>query len=122
MPTKYDDSDIEICLLKSIGVTILKRRTALDLSQEELAEKARLHRTYISDLERGRRNPSVLTLFRVSQGLGLSLPDLLADVEPASAPGPAQGGDLTEDMTEAMSGTANCKVTLSDVNAGLNWQ
>ncbi|GAB5504385.1 helix-turn-helix domain-containing protein [Pyruvatibacter sp.] len=40
-------------------------------SQEELAYEADLHRTYISDLERGTRNPSVLILEKLGKALGV---------------------------------------------------
>jgi len=42
-----------------LGVAIKTQRTSLGISQEELAHRAGLHRTYISDLERGARNPSI---------------------------------------------------------------
>jgi transcriptional regulator with XRE-family HTH domain len=84
MSTKSHSPDTELCLLRSLGETIYKRRVSLALSQEQLAEKANLHRTYISDLERGRRNPSMLTLSRLAMGLGLRLVDLISDADPSS--------------------------------------
>lgn len=42
------------------------------LSQETLAEKAGLDRTYISMLERGKRQPTLETLFKLSEALGIS--------------------------------------------------
>jgi transcriptional regulator with XRE-family HTH domain len=47
------------------------------ISQEDLAEMANLHRTYISDVERGVRNISMATAIRIAQALGLDLKDLL---------------------------------------------
>ncbi len=64
-------------LLDSIGFAISKRRAELGLSQEELALAARVHRTYVSDLERGTRNVSVLTLDRIANALDLPLEVLL---------------------------------------------
>lgn len=46
-------------------------------SQEELAERAGLHRTYVSGVERGVRNPTVTVLEKLARGLGVSMPDLI---------------------------------------------
>ena len=46
-------------------------------SQEELAERASLHRTYVSGVERGVRNPTVTVLEKLARGLGVSMPDLV---------------------------------------------
>jgi transcriptional regulator with XRE-family HTH domain len=64
-------------LLLNIGGAVAKRRIELDLSQEELAERAGLHRTYISDVERGLRNLSILTLERIAEGLDVPIGALL---------------------------------------------
>jgi transcriptional regulator with XRE-family HTH domain len=45
----------------------------LGLSQEALAERAALHRTYISDIERGARNVSLLSIERLARGLEVSI-------------------------------------------------
>lgn len=47
-------------------------------SQEELAERAGLHRTYVSGVERGVRNPTVTVLEKLARGLGVSMPDLVS--------------------------------------------
>lgn len=52
------------------------------MSQEDLAEASKLSRNYISDIERGVRNPTLMALIGLSRALRLSLRDLLADVEP----------------------------------------
>jgi transcriptional regulator with XRE-family HTH domain len=54
-----------------------ERREVLGISQEELASRAGLHRTYISDIERGARNPSLKTLSRLADALELSTSDLI---------------------------------------------
>jgi transcriptional regulator with XRE-family HTH domain len=46
-------------------------------SQEEFAERAGLHRTYVSGVERGVRNPTVTVLEKLARGLGVSMPDLV---------------------------------------------
>jgi CheY-like chemotaxis protein len=48
----------------------------MGISQEELADRAGLHRTYISDVERGMRNPSLESIAKLAQALDLTLPAL----------------------------------------------
>jgi len=55
-------------------------REALDWSQEQLAEQAGLHRTYISGLERGERNVSVLNILRLARALQSTPGELLNDI------------------------------------------
>lgn len=56
-------------LLAGVSRAIQQRREEIGLSQEEVAHRAGLHRTYISDIERGARNPSLKTLARLSEAL-----------------------------------------------------
>jgi transcriptional regulator with XRE-family HTH domain len=58
---------------------VLIFRTAKGWSQEKLAEGAGLHRTYISQLERGHRNPTLSVLERVSSALDIQPTDLLKE-------------------------------------------
>lgn len=69
-------------LQRRFGRVVRTHRAALDLSQEDLAFEAGLHRTYVSLLERGLRNPSLYILWKLSRGLGVSLPSLLEELEP----------------------------------------
>ncbi len=57
----------------------------LDLSQESLAERADLHRTYVADIERGARNVSLKNIEKLAKALGLSVADLFT-----SSPGGEQ--------------------------------
>jgi len=50
----------------------------LDLSQEGLAERADLHRTYVADIERGVRNLSLKNIDKLAQALEMSIADLFA--------------------------------------------
>jgi transcriptional regulator with XRE-family HTH domain len=61
------------------GKAIRRRRRELDFSQEELAERAELHRTYISDIERGERNPSLENIEKLAKALGISIARLFTD-------------------------------------------
>jgi CheY-like chemotaxis protein len=60
-----------------LGNAIKSTRSALGISQEELAARAGLHRTYVSDIERGARNPSLESVEKLASALELSLPMLL---------------------------------------------
>ena len=60
------------------GYAVKNRREAAGLTQEELAEKAGIHRTYLSEIERGTRNPSLVNIERLAAALSVSLPDLFA--------------------------------------------
>jgi CheY-like chemotaxis protein len=59
-----------------LGVAIKTKRTSMRISQEELAYRAGLHRTYVSDLERGARNPSMDTIEKLARALQLSVSTL----------------------------------------------
>ena len=62
--------------LIAFGKAIRTRRLELELSQESLAERCGFDRTYISMLERGTRNPSLLNLVKLARGLGTSVSQL----------------------------------------------
>ena len=68
-------------ILARFGQVARKKRIALDLTQEELAEKADLHRTYVADIERGTRNVSLRNIERLANALQCSIPTLFADIE-----------------------------------------
>jgi transcriptional regulator with XRE-family HTH domain len=69
-------------LRAALGHRVKELREALDLSQEQLAERAGLHVTYISGVERGRRSPGLNTLARLARALKITLPVLVADLRP----------------------------------------
>ncbi len=73
-------------LLRTIGITIRSLRRERGLSQESLADLADIDRSYMSAVERGRRNISVLNLARIAMALDVPLRDLIA---PGEATGPA---------------------------------
>ncbi len=58
------------------GLAVRKRRSELGISQEELAGRCELHRTYVADIERGSRNLSLFSIEKVAEGLGVSIGDL----------------------------------------------
>jgi transcriptional regulator with XRE-family HTH domain len=61
-----------------VGRNAKRLRLARGLSQERLSELSGLTQQYISDLERGLRNPTVVTLFELAQALGVTPVDLIA--------------------------------------------
>lgn len=68
--------------LKALGEAIRARRGEIEgLSQEGLADLAGMHRTYVSEIERGLRNPSYRNLFKLAAALELPLSELIARAE-----------------------------------------
>ncbi len=65
--------------VKKAGATIRKRREALGLSQEGLAEGASTHRNYIGAVERGESSPSIFVLANIAEALGLKTSELLKE-------------------------------------------
>ncbi|MEA5515635.1 helix-turn-helix transcriptional regulator [Nodularia sp. UHCC 0506] len=63
------------------GRSVRKRRRELNLSQEELAEKAELHRTYISNIELGKCNVSLVNIEKLAKSLNISISDLFANYD-----------------------------------------
>ena len=69
-------------MLDEAFAIVLKRlRTEKELSQQELGLEADLHHTYISQLERGLKSPSLKTLHKIASVLGISLMELMSLVE-----------------------------------------
>ncbi len=69
----------EKILLSKLAKKIKIKRTELNITQEKLAEKCGFDRTYISLLERSKRNPSYLNLVKLSDGLEITISDLLLE-------------------------------------------
>ena len=65
---------------ESLGLRISSLRKDKGLSQEKLALKAGLDRTYINSVENGHRNISLLNIEKISKALGLSLSDMLKGI------------------------------------------
>ena len=65
---------------------VRRSRKRLGLSQEQLAERSDLHRTYISDIERGARNLSLESISKLARALEVSVAALFAPGGPAASP------------------------------------
>ena len=68
-------------VLAAFGSNVRKAREKKELTQERLAERADLDQTYISGIERGIRNPSVLSIVRLAKALGSSVSELSRGIE-----------------------------------------
>lgn len=68
-------------IVSSFGIAMRQLREQQGCSQEGLAERADLNRSYIGELERGQAIPSLLTLRKLALALNLSLANLLAHAE-----------------------------------------
>ncbi|ACV69804.1 transcriptional regulator, XRE family (plasmid) [Desulfohalobium retbaense DSM 5692] len=71
--------------LEELGQEIKSRRKQLGLSQEKLADKCGFDRTYISMVERGKRNPSLLNLLKIAKGLEASVSELTEVINGANS-------------------------------------
>jgi transcriptional regulator with XRE-family HTH domain len=82
---------------KQFGLAVKNMRRNSGMSQEELAWRARLHRTYVSDIERGARNPSLQSIERLAKALNLSFSSLF---QPLDDPPVAAGKTTSVDGTK----------------------
>jgi len=76
---------------RAFGQVVKELRGKKKLSQEALSFEADLHRTYISQLERGIKSPSLNTMQKLSKVLGVSLTELMNLVEEKNNVIPAHG-------------------------------
>jgi transcriptional regulator with XRE-family HTH domain len=60
-----------------VGGNILRIRQRRGMTQEALAEKSGFSQQYLSGLERGQRNPTIVSLYEIAQALGVSHLDLV---------------------------------------------
>ncbi len=68
-------------ILERFGANVKMLRQARGLSQEDLAELAGLHRTYVGGIERGERNVSLLNIVRIARVLRHPIADLFKDID-----------------------------------------
>lgn len=66
---------------EALGQVITKHRIQTKLSQEELAYRSGIHRTYVSQIERGLKSPTLSVLFKISKSLNTTPSILIAEVE-----------------------------------------
>jgi transcriptional regulator with XRE-family HTH domain len=73
-----------LTLNESIAKTLIKHRHLSKLSQEDLAELAGIHRTYVSQIERGLKVPTIAILFKISRALSVQPSDFIKEIEQLS--------------------------------------
>ena len=76
-----------------VGRNVARIRRAQDLTQEQLAERSGFSQQYLSGLERGRRNPTIVSVYELAQALGVGHLDLLMpddDAESLPQEGPSR--------------------------------
>lgn len=66
-------------LRTAFGDRVRELRHRLEISQEELADRCGLHRTYVGGIERGERNPSLVNIGRLAEALEVSLRELFGN-------------------------------------------
>ena len=70
----------DINIKMKFGLVVRERRLQLHMTQEELAEVTGLHRTYISEVERGERNISLENISKIASALQISLQNLFRKI------------------------------------------
>lgn len=74
-----------------VGLNFARLREERCLTQEQVEERSGYSQWYISSLERGRRNPTVITLFELATALGVKVADLIDETAAADLPLPKRG-------------------------------
>jgi transcriptional regulator with XRE-family HTH domain len=64
-----------------LGKAVKHVRTQVGMTQEQVANKVDMHATYISDIERGARNPSWEAIARLARGMGVGVAEIAADYD-----------------------------------------
>lgn len=67
----------EIKIIQAFSERVRTFRENIGISQEKLAEKAGLHRTYIGSLERAEKIPSLITIVKIAKALNINISDLI---------------------------------------------
>ena len=72
-------------IMQTVGSRIRAVRNQCSMTQEELAEKATLHPTYIGQVERGEKNLTLTSLEKIVAALGITFTDLFENMEVATS-------------------------------------
>jgi len=75
---------MRVDIRSKLGLNVKRLRKAKGLSQEAFAFEAKIHRTYVSDVERGARNPTIMVIEKFAKALGVT-PGYLLDADPKNS-------------------------------------
>jgi CheY-like chemotaxis protein/DNA-binding XRE family transcriptional regulator len=87
---------------KMFGSSVKTWRKRLGISQEELAERAELHRTYVSDVERGARNLSLESITRMAHALNISVAELFPAAVPINKTGAGKSNGFSKEWVDIL--------------------
>jgi len=68
-------------VLVALGAAIRRCRLAKGVSQEELAHRSAVDRSYMSSIERGGQNPGIVSIVRIARAMDLTMTELMAEAE-----------------------------------------
>ena len=80
MPYMLKDIKVK-AVREAFGIVVRRRRHKLKLSQEEFAEKANIHRTYVSGIELGKVDTGISVMYRIATALNTSPSKLFSEIE-----------------------------------------
>ena len=67
--------------LRALGAAIRRSRVERGISQEELAHRSSVDRSYMSSIERGNQNPGVVSVVRIARAMEMTVTELMAEAE-----------------------------------------
>lgn len=68
-------------VLVALGAAIRRCRLAQGVSQEELAHRSAVDRSYMSSIERGGQNPGIISIVRIARAMEMTMTELMAEAE-----------------------------------------
>lgn len=95
-------------LMKALGVAVKTARVRLGLSQEGLADRAQLDRSYMSQIERGIKNATLASIYRIAKALGIDASDLVRRMEAVLA----EGAQLAQTKKDHKPAEQNSKASI----------
>ncbi len=84
-PVASQDRQAELRVAKQFGANVRAARYAADMTQEALSEASGLHPTFISNVERGYRVPTIVSALKLAEGLSIDVGDLFKGVRSPSS-------------------------------------
>ena len=78
---EFSSEKVRVMIVKVFGQVLREIRTERGISQEKLAEYCEMDRSYMSELERGLKKPSIVTIFKLSKALEINPHDFIKMVE-----------------------------------------